>query len=134
MASVSLHRPGSAVLVLALVVAGVCAVLVWRYTERLIWPSLRVEDIAYQASEKCVTEVLSRKDSLLFAGLGLDPGAIAHLRSDGNYESSGWVEQMNEYGHRDHRIWRCVLHRDGSNNWTLVYLRIGNHVEGIDPK
>jgi hypothetical protein len=34
------------------------------------------------------------------------------------------------YGHRVHKDWRCVLHYNGAENWSVVYLQIGKHTQG----
>ncbi len=119
-------------LVVIAVLAG--GLLGWRSVERAFSPSTRMPDLAYQASEECLREVASQKDPLLFAGFGFDLGGASWLRSDGNYESSGWVEQMDDYGRRHHETWRCVLHHVGEKGWRVVYLRVGNRTEGTDPQ
>jgi hypothetical protein len=130
MVCISLGRPLTAVTTLAVILLAVMAFIACRQIARCIWPSERMADRAYGASEECVRQIAMHKDSLLFAGLGLDPGAGSHLRHDGNYESSGWVEQMNDYGHRVHRDWHCVLHYNGKDNWSVIYLEIGKYTQG----
>jgi hypothetical protein len=49
---------------------------------------------------------------------------------DGDYEETGWVEQTNIYGRREHRDWIAVVHHEGGENWRLVYLHLDRVIVG----
>lgn len=100
MSPVSLRSPGIALTVFVVAVLAALAFASVRHAERFRWIAGRMPDLAYQAGEECVRQISAVKDRLLFSGFGVDPGAESKQRHDGNYESSGWVEVINTYGHR----------------------------------
>jgi hypothetical protein len=97
----------------------------WRYAH----PPRRLDGDAFEAAKAYVTKI-SKVQSLLFPVLGIDPNVTSRLRHDGDYEERGWVEGTNDWGHRVHRDWVCIVRHGSGNVWNCVYLKLDRFTFG----
>jgi hypothetical protein len=108
-----------AVLILLLGTAG------WRYTH-----PRRMVSGPYIASLLEIRKLVAYPKTATYSRLASDPAATVHLRHDGDYEVTGWVEEENDYGHRVRRDWRCVVHHQSGDHWLPIYVRLDQFTAG----
>jgi hypothetical protein len=99
----------------------------WRYA-RSSWLTVS----AYTAARESVRRVSAQQESLQFSVLGLDEAATCHSGKDGDYVATGWAEQTNVNGRREHRDWKAIVHHNSGTNWSCVYLKLDQYVVGTD--
>jgi hypothetical protein len=121
--SLSRVRAGVAVAIIVALMLGVA----WYRTH----PPGQHTGEAYEAAQTYVRNVSAGKD-LLFPMLGLDPGATCKLLPDGDYRATGWVEQVNKWGHRVHRDWIVIVHHQSGHQWNCVYIKLDRFTFGTD--
>jgi hypothetical protein len=109
----------AAVLFASLLITG------WRY----LHPRQAV-NYPYLASIMEIRKLVAYPETATYSQFGRDPDATVHLRHDGNYEVTGWVEEENNYGHRIRRDWRCVVHHEGGDHWLPVYVHLDQFTAG----
>jgi hypothetical protein len=84
----------------------------------------------YLASIIEIRKLVAYPETAVYSQFGRDPDATVHLRHDGDYEVTGWVEEENDHGNRVRRDWRCVVHPEGGDHWLPVYVHLDQFTAG----
>lgn len=117
--------------IMVAIATGVLVVLAIGAAWRYVHPPPTVNG-PYLAALMLIRAVLSHPADAVYSRYDYDPAAIVHLRHDGDYGVTGWVEADNGHGQLIHRDWRCILHPQGGDRYLPIYVQVGQLKVGTD--
>jgi len=120
-----LRSPRILVAITAVILVASAGIAGWHY----LYPPPTVS-APYLASLFEIRKLIGNPRTAVYSRFDSDPEATVHLRRDGDYEVTGWVEEENEHGNRVRRDWRCVVHPEGGTNWLPVYVHLDQFTAG----
>jgi hypothetical protein len=122
---VKLRSPRIMVTVAVVMILAMLLAAGWRYLR----PPPTVNE-PYLAALFEVRNVLKYPTGAVYSRYDSDPASILHLRHDGSYDVTGWVEADNGYGQRVRRDWRCIVRPQGGGRYLPVYVQVGQLTVG----
>jgi hypothetical protein len=120
-----LRSPRILVAITAAILFSSLLVTAWRH----LHPRQAIS-VPYTVSLLEIKKLVAYPKTATYSRLASDPAASVHLRHDGDYEVTGWVEEENDYGHRIRRDWRCVVHHEGGDHWLPIYVHLDQFTAG----